>query len=299
MRSASTQLKARIAVDATTLCRLWTVTRSDGLVLRFTDAVRPVTIDVADGTGSNTFRSDLSFTASAILASRTNANLQSYTMTAVMDDAGFKEEDIRQRLFDGAVSTVYVCDYDNPSFGAVNMFAGVFGQIQLSDQKAVQITVVPASSVTAGTIIGLDKYSQTCRASLGDSKCGIDIGALSVDFTVGSASGGSVVSTAFTQASGAWGLGFIKWLTGTNAGTTSSVQSNDVASTSVFLTSPPAAPIEAGDTGTIFPGCDKTRATCKAKFNNVVNFRGEPDVPTGAGVPGSNFNNGLDFAVGA
>jgi hypothetical protein len=29
----------------------------------------------------------------------------------------------------------------------------------------------------------------------------------------------------------------------------------------------------------LFPGCDKTRATCVAKFSNILNFRGEPDVP--------------------
>lgn len=297
MRSASTQLKARLAVDATTLARLWTVTRSDGLILRFTDNVRPIAIDVGDGAGVQTFRADISFTASAIFTSRTSANLQSYTMTCIMDDSGFKEDDLRQRLFDGATSTVYVCDYENVGFGVITMFVGVFGEIQLSDQKVVQITVIPASSVTAGVVIGLDKYSQTCRASLGDAKCTIDIDALSVDFTVTSASGGSVVATAFTQDDGAWTIGFIKWLTGANAGTTSSVQSNDKPSTSVFLLSPPAAPIAAGDTGTIFPGCDKLRATCKAKFSNLVNFRGEPDVPTGVGVAGSNFSTPNNLGV--
>jgi uncharacterized phage protein (TIGR02218 family) len=37
--------------------------------------------------------------------------------------------------------------------------------------------------------------------------------------------------------------------------------------------------IELDDAFTIRPGCDKTFATCRAKFDNAVNFRGFPHVP--------------------
>ena len=37
--------------------------------------------------------------------------------------------------------------------------------------------------------------------------------------------------------------------------------------------------IAAGDTFNAVAGCDKTFETCVAKFNNAVNFRGEPHVP--------------------
>lgn len=37
--------------------------------------------------------------------------------------------------------------------------------------------------------------------------------------------------------------------------------------------------IEIADTYSVIAGCDKTFATCKAKFNNVVNFRGFPHIP--------------------
>jgi uncharacterized phage protein (TIGR02218 family) len=42
--------------------------------------------------------------------------------------------------------------------------------------------------------------------------------------------------------------------------------------------------VEAGDAFTITAGCDKHFKTCKAKFDNSVNFRGFPHVP------------GIDFA---
>jgi uncharacterized phage protein (TIGR02218 family) len=37
--------------------------------------------------------------------------------------------------------------------------------------------------------------------------------------------------------------------------------------------------ITIGDTGTAVAGCDKTLATCRDTFDNVMNFRGFPHVP--------------------
>jgi uncharacterized phage protein (TIGR02218 family) len=37
--------------------------------------------------------------------------------------------------------------------------------------------------------------------------------------------------------------------------------------------------VQVGDKLSIYAGCDKRRETCFTKFNNVINFRGEPDLP--------------------
>jgi uncharacterized phage protein (TIGR02218 family) len=289
MRPCSTQLAARLAGESTTLARLWRVTRTDGVVLRFTDAVRPVTIQVAPDTTPQVYRSDVSFTASAIFTSKTFANQQSVTLTFLLDDAGFAEGELRARLYDGAASEVFVVDYMFPQYGVVTMYTGVFGQVQLSDQKIGTVEVTPTQSSVNGVSVGNEKYSQTCRASLGDSVCRIDLSTLKQAFTVASASGGSFVAAALGQENGHWALGFVKWLTGANAGRQSQVQSSDSGTTSVFLLSPPFFPIQAGDTGEIYPGCDKQRSTCVGKFNNMLNMDAEPDVPTGAEVF-TNFN---------
>jgi uncharacterized phage protein (TIGR02218 family) len=282
MRVASPQLEARLALGVTTLARLWRVQRADGTVLRFTDAVRPIQATVGADVGLQTYRSDISFTCSAILTSRSFANAQSVSVTFILDDAGFSEKDIRLRKYDFATSEVYIVDYTFPEYGAITVFAGSFGQMKLTDQHAAEVQVIPSSSGINGKSIGNARFSQTCRNSLGDGLCTVDIEALKVAFTVGSASAGSFVAAALTQESGHWGLGFVKWVTGNNAGTTSKVQSNDSGSTSVFLIAPPSLPILAGDTGFIYPGCDKLRRTCLDKFNNVNNGQFEPDVPDGS-----------------
>ena len=42
---------------------------------------------------------------------------------------------------------------------------------------------------------------------------------------------------------------------------------------------PPERALEAGQAFTLTAGCDKTFATCKARFANHLNFRGFPHVP--------------------
>jgi uncharacterized phage protein (TIGR02218 family) len=46
---------------------------------------------------------------------------------------------------------------------------------------------------------------------------------------------------------------------------------------------------QVGDTFTLTAGCDHRKDTCKNKFNNLVNFRGEPFVP------GQDILNDLDI----
>jgi uncharacterized phage protein (TIGR02218 family) len=42
---------------------------------------------------------------------------------------------------------------------------------------------------------------------------------------------------------------------------------------------PMANPIRAGDLYSITPGCDRAFATCRDRFHNQVNFRGEHLLP--------------------
>jgi uncharacterized phage protein (TIGR02218 family) len=47
----------------------------------------------------------------------------------------------------------------------------------------------------------------------------------------------------------------------------------------VILRDPPRGSIEAGARLWIGEGCDKRFATCRDRFGNAANFRGEPHLP--------------------
>lgn len=83
--------------------------------------------------------------------------------------------------------------------------------------------------------------------------------------------------------------GVITWITGDNTGLSMEVKDYNSTTKEVKLFKPMAYPIKFGDTFYVVPGCNHlylgsagTVATghCASRFNNAINFQGEPFVPT-------------------
>ena len=72
--------------------------------------------------------------------------------------------------------------------------------------------------------------------------------------------------------------GKVQFTTGALAGTLP-VEIFSISGSTVKLFEPLVAAPGIGDALTVKEGCDRTRATCKARFNNVLEFRGYPEVP--------------------
>jgi len=75
--------------------------------------------------------------------------------------------------------------------------------------------------------------------------------------------------------------GLLTWTSGPNAGRSMEVMlhSKSPGNVTVVLWHGMAEAIAVGHAFTITAGCDKQFLTCRAKFNNVANFRGFPHVP--------------------
>jgi hypothetical protein len=73
--------------------------------------------------------------------------------------------------------------------------------------------------------------------------------------------------------------GTLTWLTGANAGVSMEIKTYDQTSTMCQLWLSMYYPIAIGDKFFYYQGCDKRRDTCHNVFNNILNFRGEPDMP--------------------
>jgi hypothetical protein len=74
-----------------------------------------------------------------------------------------------------------------------------------------------------------------------------------------------------------WGV--MKILTGENAGIAVEPMTWTQATKTLKLAMPLPHKTLAGTYVQIMTGCDKRRSTCKTKFANLLNFRGEPDIP--------------------
>ena len=71
--------------------------------------------------------------------------------------------------------------------------------------------------------------------------------------------------------------GIITFTSGQNNGLSFEIKSWDGTNLTLFL--PLEFPAAVSDTFTIEPGCNKTTGDCSNKYNNIVNFRGEPFIP--------------------
>lgn len=73
--------------------------------------------------------------------------------------------------------------------------------------------------------------------------------------------------------------GGCRWLTGNNAGSEMEIAEYNNGTYSIGLFQGMPHEIQVGDWLWLVRGCDKTMATCRDTYSNIVNFRGEPYVP--------------------
>jgi hypothetical protein len=88
-------------------------------------------------------------------------------------------------------------------------------------------------------------------------------------------SGGTV--TPLGGDSGYFDRGVITFTSGLNNGFSMEVKSYTTGQITLALPMPYA--VAAGDTYSLVAGCDKSLTTCRDRFDNIVNFRGEPYLP--------------------
>jgi hypothetical protein len=73
--------------------------------------------------------------------------------------------------------------------------------------------------------------------------------------------------------------GALTWISGNNSGRTMEIKFYDGPTSKLSMWLGMYFPIQVGDRFMFYPGCDKRRDTCFFIYNNILNFRGEPDMP--------------------
>lgn len=272
MKGTGASLIAHYGQSCTTIAKCWKVTRTDGQVFGFTDHDRALTIDGV------TFSARTGFSAQAVqtLAGMAVDNLE---VAGMFDSLEITEADIHSGRWDFARVELFEVNWADLSMGKAYQRVGWIGEVR------------PAGGTFVAELRGLLQklaqsigrtYQAACDADLGDARCGINL----ATFSRGTVAGTVVSVTSRRQFADAVNLtdaadwftgGRVTWLTGANAGISAEVKA--FAAGVVTLHLPMPHEIEVGDTFEITAGCDKSAATCTAKFVNIVNFRGFPHVP--------------------
>ena len=267
-------LAQHLATGVTNVCRCWAVTRRDGTVLGFTDHDRTLSFD------GITFRADTGLTASA-LQQTTGLSIDNTETVGALSDASISEADIEAGRFDRAEVRAWRVNWQTPAEREL-LFKGSIGEITRAGGsfRAELRGLAERLNQPRGRI-----YQAGCNAVLGDAQCGIDttLAAYSLEGPAIAVTDGQVIdlTDAGSHADGLFRRGALEVLDGAGAGHIGVVKSDQVTGGLRRLTlwQAPRADIQPGDTIRVTAGCDKSAATCRGTFNNMLNFRGFPKIP--------------------
>jgi uncharacterized phage protein (TIGR02218 family) len=265
LKVLSSELLAHYASDATTLARLWKITRRDGEVFAFTDH------DVAIAYSAVTYEPSSVFDASAINTSH-DLNVDGLEAQGLLDSEGITAADLEAGLWDAAAVEIVEVNYKDLTMGHNPLRYGTLGEVQRSVQTftAELRGLMYALQQNIGRTV-----LPSCDATLGDARCGVDLEALRVSGEVTVATSNRVFTTDVTG-SDTYTYGVLTWTTGLNDGRSMEVKMHASAVMTLQIAMPYA--VQVGDEFTVTPGCDKTEANCKL-YSNFSRFRGFPDVP--------------------
>lgn len=273
MKTITTSLAAHLAGEVTTLATCWKLTRRDTVVQGFTDCDRDIIY------AGVTYRAATGFSPSAVDNSA-SLKVDNLDVEGMLSDDSLTEADILAGLYDFAEIEIFQINYNDISQGIIKLRRGWLGEVSLSRQQFV--AEVRGLTQLLSQNIG-EYFSPSCRASLGDTRCKVNLAAHTTTGSVSSsASRNGCVDSARTEASGMFTNGKITFTSGANNGVSIEIKEYRFTSGSGGAFSfvlPLPYSLANGDSYSVHKGCDKTTSTCFGRFNNIVNFRGEPHVP--------------------
>lgn len=272
-RSIPALLLAHYGTNSTTMAYGMKVTRKDAAVYGWTSHDVDATISAVlyrAGPGLNVSE----------LATSAGFAVDNAELTILPDDTLVTRDDILAGRWSGASFEIFRYDWSTPANGRDVLFVGTFGEVTLRETSAT--VELRGLQQALQQPIGAPS-TKNCRARLGDAKCRIDLESATwkKNGTLTSVASNQVFTdSARAEAAGYFTEGTITWTSGANAGITERIKTH--ATGGVFtLMVPMMLTVATGNAYTVRAGCLKRLTEdCRDKFNNVLNFQGEPHRPT-------------------
>ncbi len=278
MKTIDPDLLAHYQQEVTTVATFLKVTRTDGEIFGFTTTNQTVTIDEVEY--------EPGFDVSALSSAEGLAvdNLE-LTILPDLDGGTVTRLDLLTGKWNGAFFQIFNANYLDPAGAIENLKFGYTGEVRLDNSAYViefrslaQLLQAQQGIVTA----------KNCRARLGDDLCGVDLGPFTETGSLTGVTSNQVVTdSARTEDDDWYGDGTFECTSGDNAGYTRRIKTFaagvftfDIAFDFPFLV---------GDDYVAIAGCRKRHertlenpdgiSDCFDKFDNVLNFQGEPNLP--------------------
>lgn len=134
------------------------------------------------------------------------------------------------------------------------------------------------------------RFQRSCRHSLYSRGCNVDLATFAVSGTLSAMTGAALtVAEAALQADGYFSGGMVEASDGTLSYIISHTGDQLILQRVGYTLQTDFAVFGASTPVTIYPGCDHTRATCAAKFDNILNYGGFDWIPTKNPMAGSSI----------
>ncbi|KTE00429.1 DUF2163 domain-containing protein [Sphingopyxis sp. H115] len=250
--------------ELVTLAWCWRLARRDGVTIGLTSHDRDLAV------GGLLYRAAPGMKPSAL---ETSDSLDASTMDiegAVTSDA-IAARDLDAGRWDGAELELFVTDWSAPDGAPVTVARGSLGTIErrgaafaVELQGVTRLLDRPVCPAT----------SPSCRATLGDRACRVDLAPRTHMRRVTTVDGRMVTLDAPAPEIA---FGELMWMEGGNCGLASPVIAAE--GTVLHLAEVPPFASSGPVRVRLTEGCDKQLATCRDRFANAVNFRGEAHLP--------------------
>lgn len=261
--------------EVTTLAWCWRLELANGKVMGFTSCDINLTVD------GETYESCTGFAPTAV-SSANDMSTDNLDVDGMISSERITEEDIFLGVYDNAKIRIFICDYENTEDRFI-LREGAIGKVTAGKTafKAEIRGIMDAYQQQIGRT-----YQRKCRAQFGDARCRYNVANDTVNGKVTSVREDGSIFTDVSRADDFFTYGVLTFLSGLNKGASHEVEQTRARNGQVRFFLPPLQEIVVGDTFRIAPGCNGEAVTCKKRFHNFINFRGEPYIP------------GNDYAVG-
>ncbi|MDW4496809.1 DUF2163 domain-containing protein [Sulfitobacter sp. D35] len=272
--AGSDALKAHVESGLTTVAHCWAITRRDGVTFGFTDHDADLTFE------GISFRAETGLTAHA-LSQSTGLSVDNTEALGALSAAAVREDEIEQGRFDEAEVRAWLVNWADVSERWLQ-FRGTIGEITRTDGtfRAELRGLTEALNRPLGRV-----YQRPCTAVLGDAACGFDVTAPGFFYTLPA----EVIedmrvfgwdsSLGFDE--GWFTRGRLEVRAGAANGLWGTIKNDRIENGRrvIELWEPIRGEVGVGTQVRLIAGCDKRLETCRLKFDNLLNFRGFPDIP--------------------
>lgn len=260
--------------QATTLCNIWIIRRSDGTTLGFTNHDADI---IHNGVPCHA----ASGLTGAALQTSTGLSVDNTEALGALQSTVICAEDIIHGRYDGADVDVLLYDW-LAEVVVTEQFRATIGEVQVKDGTFV--AELRGKSDLLNQPIGR-VYQPACDAALGDARCGVD---LSLPEYRTLATVESVTEQRFLRVSGLEPYPAYWFERGTVEVMLEGVPTSAIVIKSDKITAAgrvlelwftPGFALTPGTVLRVTTGCNRRSETCAAKFDNILNFRGFPTIP--------------------